>query len=469
MNLVMQQGDKTMTTKKRYAQVGVGHRSRMYSEAMAERFRDSSDCVALCDTNEGRLRIRADWMRERGVAVKTYLADAFERMIAETQPDTVIVTTMDATHDDYICRALGLGCDVITEKPMTTDERKCQRILDAQKKSGHKLTVAFNYRYAMPRTQVKELLMSGVIGNVVGVDFHWLLDTMHGADYYRRWHRQKRNSGGLLVHKATHHFDLVNWWLSTVPQTVYATGARNFYRPETAARYGFAQRGERCHGCAEAPNCPFYLDLAQYPDLKSLYLDSEQYDGYYRDRCVFSGEIDIEDTLDVNVVYRSGARMSYSLHSFMPWEGYVVSFNGTKGRLEHTCQESVYISGDGSVPGQLLSGGTKIKVFPHFQSGYEVEIRESGGGHGGADPLLLQDLFAPNSVADPVKRAADHRAGAWSILTGIAANHSIARNEPVRVDELVHGLDEPDYTSMPDPNAPMDPLVYKRSKAARQK
>ena len=52
--------------------------------------------------------------------------------------------------------------------------------------------------------------MSGVIGNVVSVDFHWLLDTRHGADYFRRWHRNKRNSGGLLVHKATHHFDLVN-------------------------------------------------------------------------------------------------------------------------------------------------------------------------------------------------------------------------------------------------------------------
>ncbi len=458
-----------MATRKRYAQVGVGHRSWMYSEAMVERFRNQCEVVALCDTNPGRLRVRADWMSERGAAVKCYPADEFERMIAETRPDTVIVTTMDSTHDAYICRALEMGCDVITEKPMTTDEQKCQRILDAQKRSGRKCTVAFNYRYAMPRTQVKELLMSGVIGSAVAVDFHWLLDTVHGADYFRRWHRQKRNSGGLLVHKATHHFDLVNWWLATVPQTVYATGARNFYRPETAARYGFVQRGERCRGCAEADRCPFYLDLGEYPDLKSLYLENEEYDGYFRDRCVFSDQIDIEDTMHVNVRYRSGALMSYSLHAFMPWEGYVVTFNGTQGRLEHVCQESVYISGDGSVPGELVSGGTRIKVFPHFQPGYEVEIRQSGGGHGGADPLLLKDLFDPDPSQDPVQRAADQRSGAWSILTGIAANRSIQRGQPVHIEELVRELDEPDYSPMPDPCAPVDPGVFKRAKASRVK
>ncbi|MEW5718981.1 MAG: Gfo/Idh/MocA family oxidoreductase, partial [Chloroflexota bacterium] len=380
--------------KKRYVQLGVGHRSMMYSEALVEQFRDNCDLVALCDTNEGRLRLRAEWARARGVEVKTYPADQFGRMIAEAKPDVVIVTTMDATHDQYICRAMELGCDVITEKPMTTDEKKCQRILDAQKKTGRKCTVTFNYRYAMPRTQVKDLLMSGVIGNVVSVDFHWLLDTRHGADYFRRWHRNKRNSGGLMVHKATHHFDLMNWWLSSVPETVYAFGARNFYRPETADRYGFTNRGKRCHGCPEAVKCPFYLDLAEYPALKSMYLENEKYDGYFRDQCVFSPDIDIEDTMDVTVRYRSGATLSYSLHSFMPWEGYTIAFNGTKGRLEHFCQETIYISGDGSVPGELVFEGTKIKVFPHFQSGYEVPLQLSSGGHGGADPILLNDLFS---------------------------------------------------------------------------
>jgi predicted dehydrogenase len=444
-------------TTKRYAQVGVGGRAFLYLQAMVKEFSDTCELVALCDNNEGRLRLGADWLREHGVKVKTYKDDAFDRMIAETKPDVVIVTSKDSTHDHYICRAMELGCDVMTEKPMTTDEHKCQRILDTQKKTGRRCIVTFNYRYAPPRTQVKDLLMSGVIGNVVSVDFHWLLDTRHGADYYRRWHRNKCNSGGLLVHKATHHFDLVNWWLSTVPEMVYAIGARNFYRPETAERLGLTHRNERCLDCPAAERCSFHLNLREYPLLKALYLDNEEHDGYFRDRCVFGTDIDIEDTMHGVVRYRNGATMSYSLHSFMPWEGYVISFNGSRGRLEHVAQESVYISGDGSVPGELVPEGTRIRIFPHFQPAYEVEVWRAGGGHGGADPLMVRDLLAPNPPEDKYQRAADQRAGAWSILTGIAANRSIERGRPVRIDELVQGLEEPDFPPMPTPTDPIEP------------
>ena len=108
--------------------------------------------------------------------------------------------------------------------------------------------MAFNYRYAPPRSQVKELLMSGVIGKVLSSSFQWLLDTRHGADYFRRWHSQKKNSGGLMVHKATHHFDLMNWWLSSTPTSVYARGQRAFYNRQGAKRYGLEDHGERCNG-----------------------------------------------------------------------------------------------------------------------------------------------------------------------------------------------------------------------------
>ncbi len=443
-------------TKRRYAQVGVGSRSWMYSEALVGTFADRCELVGLCDSNKGRLTLRAAWAREHGVNVPIYGEDAFDQMIAETKPDVVIVTTMDSTHDTYICRAMELGCDVMTEKPMTTDEHKCQRILDTKQRTGRRIIVTFNYRYALPRTQVKELLMSSVIGNVVSVDFHWMLDTRHGADYFRRWHRNKRNSGGLMVHKATHHFDLVNWWLSTTPEIVYATGTRNFYVPETAERYGLTRRGERCLDCPESERCPFFMDMRSYPGLKGMYLDTEQYDGYFRDRCVFSAEIDIEDTMDVIVIYRSGARMSYSLHAFMPWEGYTVAFNGTKGRLEHTCMETAYFSGDGSVPGELRPEGVRIRVYPHFRSGHEVEVWRSEGGHGGGDPIMLKTLFACEPQEDRYLRAADERAGAWSILTGIAANRSIASGQPVRIADLIQGLEEPDYPPMPSPAEPLD-------------
>jgi predicted dehydrogenase len=426
--------------KTRYVQVGLGHRSEMYHEALLTRYADHSELVGFCDSNEGRLALRVAWARECGVDVPGYLDSDFDRMIRETRPDCVIVTTQDSFHDEYICRAMELGCDVISEKPLTVDADKCQRIIDTQRRTGKNCRVTFNYRYSPHRTQVKDMLMSGVIGEVLSVDFHWLLDTRHGADYFRRWHRHKKNSGGLMVHKATHHFDLVNWWLDSIPESVFASGHRRFYTPEQAETFGLHNRSERCLDCPEQAKCPFFLDISQYEKLRSLYLNNEQYDGYYRDRCVFSRDIDIEDSMNVVVNYASGAKMSYSLNAYMPWEGYMITFNGSKGRLEHKCQESVYISGDGSVPGALKKDGTTIHVFPHFKPAYAVDVWMGKGGHGGGDVVLLDDIFSPDAPEDPYHRAADHRSGAYSILTGIAANQSMATGTLVNIADLVHGL-----------------------------
>jgi len=440
--------------KKRYVQVGLGGRSRMCFRAILHEYADTSEMVAVCDINEGRVNMAVEEAKNAGVEIKSYPAHQFDQMIAETRPDTVIVTTKDSYHDKYIVRAMELGCDVITEKPMTTDAEKCQRIVDTQRETGKRCRVTFNYRYSPPRTQMKALLMSGVIGDILSLDFHWMLDIRHGADYFRRWHRNKVNSGGLMVHKATHHFDLINFWLSTVPESVFAQGQRRFYTPETAERYGLKNRTERCYTCPET-GCRFRLDMAANEGLKHLYLDNEVYDGYIRDRCVFSELIDIEDTMTVLVNYQNGVKMSYSLNAFLPWEGYLVSINGTRGRIEHRTVESSYINADGSVPGQTLERGTYIRVIPHFGPSYDVDVWTSKGGHGGGDSRILADLFSANPPEDPYMRAADQRAGAYSILTGVAANLSMATNTQIRIDDLVQNIGLPDYPPMPTADEPL--------------
>lgn len=434
--------------RKRYAQVGLGARSEMFSQAIVRKYSDTCQLVGFCDSNEGRLRDRVEWAEKNQVKAPGYAASDFELMIADTKPDCIIVTTIDCFHDDYICRAMELGCDVITEKPMTIDEKKCQRIIDTQRKTGKTCTVTFNYRYAPPRTQVKDLLMQGVIGDIISADFHWMLDRFHGADYFRRWHRNKVNSGGLLVHKATHHFDLINWWLSTIPESVFAIGDRKFYTPQMADRYGLKNRGERCYNCLESKRCAFELNMQSISGLRKMYLENEKYDGYYRDRCAFSDQIDIEDTMSLVVSYENGVKMSYSLNAFMPWEGYTVMLNGTKGRLEHKCEEQVYVSGDGTIPGALKKEGTWIKIFPLFRPAYEVEIWGGEGGHGGADPIMLKDIFHPEEE-DKYQRKADHRAGAYSILCGIAANRSIETGRQIFIKDLVSNIDLPAYPPMP--------------------
>ena len=126
---------------KKYAIVGLGHRSSMFTTAILGRFSKEASLVGLCDTNQTRMDYyNGVFAAEYGApAIPTYRAEAFDRMIAEGKPDVVIVTSMDRTHDEYINRAMRLGCDIITEKPLTTSEENLKVILDAQKKSKNKI------------------------------------------------------------------------------------------------------------------------------------------------------------------------------------------------------------------------------------------------------------------------------------------------------------------------------------------
>ena len=419
----------------------------MYLTAITQTFRDGNELVGLCDTNPGRLELAGKVVAAAGAAPQRYLAADFDRLLAEQKPDAVIVTTPDATHDEYIVRALDAGCDAITEKPLTTTPEKAQRILDACKKSGRHVRVLFNYRYSPPRTQVKDLLMKGAIGDVLSVDFHWLLNTVHGADYFRRWHSQKKMSGGLMVHKATHHFDLVNWWLGTEPELVMAYGKREYYTPAMAKRMGLKSHHERCHGCPEKAACSFYLDLAADPALKSLYLDNELHDGYYRDRCVFRPEIDIEDNMSVIVRYQTGATLSYSLNASCAWEGYQIAFNGTKGRIEHEIVEQSFTAGATLPPG-AEKDVVHTRLIPLRGAPQEIEPWTGTGAHGGGDNVMLSEVFG-TADPDPYKRAADERSGLYSILIGAAANRCFSTGRAVTIADLVSGLSPPSKATMP--------------------
>lgn len=425
--------------KKRYVLVGTGSRSFMFSESLLGTYADSAELLALCDSNTKRMAYNAAKLAKKyGKELKQYAAADFDKMIAEQKPDVVIVTTMDRTHHDYIIRAMELGCDVITEKPMTTDEKKCQAILDTVERTGRKLRVTFNYRYSPSRSKVRELIAQGAIGDVLSVHFEWLLDTSHGADYFRRWHRNKNNSGGLMVHKSTHHFDLVNWWLGSEPEVVFGLGKLAFYGKENGQKRGLYHPYNRSTGEAAAKGDPFAIDLSADENHKGLYLDAEGEDAYIRDQNVFGDGISIEDTMNVLVGYKSGAQLSYSLTAYAPWEGYRVAFNGSKGRIELDVMEKSYISAGNSHISDGQSHSERLLLLPQFEKPQQIEIPAGKGGHGGGDLLLLADLFDANAPADPLGRAAGHRDGAMSILTGIAANKSFATGQPVRVKDLVN-------------------------------
>jgi predicted dehydrogenase len=415
----------------------------MFVDAITTTYREVAELVAFCDLSQ----VRMNWYNRKLAATRgleprpTFAAHQFDQMITETRPDVVIVCTMDSTHHLYITRAMELGCDVISEKPMTTDLPKLQAIFEAIARTGRSLRVTFNYRYAPAYTQFRQLVLDGLVGRPLLVDFSWLLDTSHGADYFRRWHRLKENSGGLLVHKATHHFDLVNWWIDSFPQAVSAMGGLNFYGRDNAAARGEQYSYHRYTGVPAAHNDPFALFLTSKEALKGLYLDAEAETGYLRDQNVFGEPVTAEDTMAVTVRYHNGALLSYCLVAYSPWEGLRVAITGTKGRIEMDIEESVtHLLGDGQAAPTNASKGpfkqARMRVFPMFGQGYEVEVPAGEGGHGGADPVMLEQIFSPTPPVDSYHRAASHVDGAASVLVGIAANQSMQTGQSVSIEDL---------------------------------
>src|SRR5690606_20686632 len=307
-------------SRTRYGLVGAGSRAQMYVDAVAGPFVGHAELVAWADTNPGRLDVHEARLREAGrPAPARFAVDEVAAAVREHALDRVVVTSPDATHADHVVAVLEGGADAVVEKPLTTTVEGVRAIADAVERTGRSVVATFNYRYSPRSGALRELLASGRIGEVTSVHFEWLLDTSHGADYFRRWHRDKQRSGGLLVHKASHHFDLVGWWLDDVATRVYCSGGLRFYGARNAAARGLVPRPAR--GTQDPPlRDPFALDLRDDPVLRALYLEQEHHDGYLRDQDPFSDPVSIEDNLALVVDYARGATMSYSLNAHAPWE-----------------------------------------------------------------------------------------------------------------------------------------------------
>jgi len=282
--------------------------------------------------------------------------------------------------------------------------------------------MAFNYRYSPKNELIWSLLRTSGLGKVTSVDFSWYLDVFHGADYFRRWHRLRSQGGSLWVHKATHHFDLMNWWLGADPVEVQAVSSLRRYGRNGSFRH------THCRTCPHKASCEFFFDMTIDPRLMALYASAEAVDGYHRDGCVFREDCDIYDTMSAIVRYSTGTVMTYSVNAFVPFEGFRVAFNCERGRIEARDYERQAWD----VPYE-----TEILVARSFAKEVErVTLQKLEGGHSGGDPRLLDAVFGSTPVPEHL-RVPDSRAGAMSCLTGIAARTSSETGRPVRIADLL--------------------------------
>jgi predicted dehydrogenase len=401
--------------KMRVALVGTGVRgANMYGRDLIRGYGDSIEMVGICDSNPGRLKFAGESI---GAGCPEFVH--LDEMLSRTKPEWLIVTTWDWEHHKCIVEGMKHGCNIICEKPITIDEQKAQEILDAEKKYGKKIIVTLNYRYSPHRGKLKELLMNKVIGDITSVDFHWNIHHAHLQAYMQRWHGESDKGGTLWVHKATHHFDLINWLVDSEPTEVFAYGDLERFGPKGKFR------GKNCRQCDHKEQCPYHWDILKNDYMRRMYTDNEQYDGYVRDNCVFRNEIDIFDKHTAMVKYANNVLLNYSLTGDTDHDGFWIAFNGTEGRIEGR---------EGGWP--KTRGYQEWVVTPRKKEGEVIRVPFEEGGHWGGDPILMNKIFRDQNAPDPLHQAAGTRDGIISILAGIAARKSIASGAPVRIEGL---------------------------------
>ena len=399
--------------------VGTGSRgSSSWGKELVGPYGEYVTLVGLCDSNSKRVEVAKEII---GTKAMTYHSTDFDRMIQEQKPDVVIVTTIDSFHVDYIVRAMELGCDVISEKPIATEADQCQRILDAEKRTGKKVNVGFNVRFMNESMEMKRMISSGELGKIISIDYQEYLDLQHGASYFRRWHGKIKYSGSLLVHKSSHHFDLVNWLLDAEPTEVQAMGKTAFY----GSNNKFS--GKNCRNCDHTTTCSFYWDMTKDAQSMRMYADCEDVDQYYRDGCVWDDKIDSYDTSSVQVKYNNDTLLTYTLNAYLPYEGQRICFSGEKGRLDVRLNYRQPWEVEAPIEFRLTKDSETTKTWT---------LQPNEGGHGGADERVKDVLFKPNQT-DPTGQKAGSRAGVLSSIIGIAARKSIETGRSIKIAELI--------------------------------
>lgn len=407
--------------KKRVVLAGCGTRALNFADGLINRVNQYSELVALYDNNAERME-GFKQLIHRNVPSFT----DWDEMLKTAKPDTLMILVPDHLHPEFVERGFAAGLDVVTEKPMAMSREGINRIHAAELKYGKEVIVTFNMRFQPYSAAIKKVMMENPIGKITNVNAEWFIDRTHGQEYFHRWHSLMKNGGGLLVHKGTHHFDLLNWYLDDEPVSVYATASRQVFGDANPFY------GERCSVCPHAKSCWAVLkstledaDLNPGSDgdiFEKLYFKAEHLDGYKRDRCCFDRTTDIDDTVNAIISYKNGTKVNYCETAYAPWQGYNIIFNGTEGRLEvgtvfkstrpDNMKTEDYI--------RIIKGTTRQNITMT-----EMPFQEVLTPHGGGDYALFDQIFGAGGP-DPLGQMAGSRAGALSALIGITANESIA-------------------------------------------
>jgi predicted dehydrogenase len=197
--------------------LGVGSMGRSHVQAIREFCADRAEAAAVWVSHDAHVeRIRSELpdvalFREAGALLESTL-------------DAVFISTPNFTHVPLALAALEAGKHVFAEKPVGITRAECRQMLDAARRTDRVVMIGHELRYSPFFQKIKALVDQGEIGALRMVWCRELRGPFQPK--VEDWIQDARRSGGALVDKNCHHFDLMNWWVGARPRRVCAFGGK---------------------------------------------------------------------------------------------------------------------------------------------------------------------------------------------------------------------------------------------------
>lgn len=349
--------------------------------------------VAAADVSKDKLKQFKENLNPDAFTTTDYHA-----LLARKDVDAVAILTPDFLHEEHVTAALRAGKHVYCEKPLAITTEGCDRLLAEEKKSGKHLMIGFNMRYMSMYQTMKEIIDSGVIGDIKAVWVRHFVG-LGGYFYYHDWHGTAENTTSLLLQKASHDFDVIHWLTGRYAEKVSAFGSLDYYG-------GDQPNDLHCPACDIKDTCPEV-------SLTGL------------TQCAFRKEIDVEDNSMVIMELEGGIKASYMQCHFTPDYSRNYTFIGTKGRIENDdVSDKIHVK-------------TRKSGSWHEMSDITYDMKPMPGTHGGADPRICRDFIA--LVLKNQQPLTSPYAARMSVAVGCAATESIrAGGKVLEIDAGPH-------------------------------
>lgn len=359
------------------------------------------EIVAISDiNNDNMLQIRRIYNE------KWDMYHDYNELLQRKDIDGIIITSPDYVHEEQAIATLEAGKHLFLDKPLAITLDGAKRVIEAKHRSERILIVGFVLRYDKLYMKMKELINSGIIGEV---KTGWVLHSVGSSSdwFFHDWHGKMENTGGLLLQKGCHDFDIINWVVKSNAKKIVATGSKDFF-------IGEKHNTLICQECIEKNTCS---EAIIDKEINLEQIDSGKLDVFYnqwRNQCSFREEIDVLDNHQVVIEYENGVIVSYMENHYTPDDNREYIFIGTKGKLKLD-------DAAGKITVQLRTNSSDRKEEIVYDNSF------LGQWHGDGNKYILEDFVqAMKSGKQP---AADTNVGYAALEIALTAHASIRDKE----------------------------------------